>query len=91
MSGTGFSQWVWSVTPLQSGTHNLYLTVNVVVNVPGYGAQKKQIPVLSQTVQVRSDVGYSASHFWSSNWQWLMTTLLIPLALWLWRKRTAKA
>jgi hypothetical protein len=86
-SGGGFSQWVWSVTPLQSGTHNLYLTVNVVVNVPELGTQKRQIPVLTQSVTVRADPVYSAGQFWSSNWQWFTTTLLIPIGLWLWKKR----
>jgi hypothetical protein len=90
VSGDGFSQWVWSVTPLKSGTHNLYLTVNAVVDVPGLGLQKKEIPVLTQAVQVRADVAYSAGQFWHSNWQWFSTTLLIPVGLWLWKKRSKK-
>lgn len=86
-SGGDFSQWVWSVTPLKSGTHNLYLTVNVVVDVPGLGPQKRQIPVLTQAVRVRADAVYSAGRFWRSNWQWFTSTLLIPIGLWLWNKR----
>lgn len=86
-SGGDFAQWVWSVTPLKSGTHALYLTVNVVVDVPGLGAQKRQIPVLTQEVRVRADIAYSSGQFWSSNWQWFTTTLLIPVGLWLWKKR----
>jgi hypothetical protein len=88
VSGDGFSQWVWAVTPLKSGTHNLYLTVNAVVNVPGFGPQKREIPVLTKTVQVRADVTYSASQFWRSNWRWFTTTLLIPVGLWSWKKRS---
>jgi len=88
VSGDGFSQWVWSVTPLKSGKHNLYLTVNAVVNVPGLGPQKREIPVLTQAVQVRADMAYSAGQFWHSNWQWFSTTLLIPVGLWLWKKRS---
>jgi hypothetical protein len=87
LTGDTFSQWVWSVTPLKSGTHNLYLTVNAVVNVPGLGPQKREIPVLTQAVQVRADVTYSTGEFWQKNWQWFSTTLLIPLGLWLWKKR----
>lgn len=88
VSGDGFSQWVWSVTPLKSGKHNLYLTVNAVVNVPGLGPQKREIPVLTQAVQVRADMAYSAGQFWHSNWQWISTTLLIPIGLWLWKRRS---
>ena len=91
ISSEGFSQWVWSVTPLQAGIHNLDLTVNVVVNVPQLGAQKRQIPVLTQTVKVRADPVFAARQFWSSNWQWLTTTLLIPLGLWLWKRRSKSA
>jgi hypothetical protein len=87
LTGGTFSQWVWSVTPLKSGTHKLYLTVNVVVDVPGLGPQKREIPVLTQAVQVRTDVTYSTGEFWRKNWQWFTTTLLIPLGLWLWKKR----
>jgi hypothetical protein len=90
VGGDGFSQWVWSVTPLKSGTHNLYLTVNAVVNVPGLGPQKKEIPVLTQAVRVRADAAYSISQFLHSNWQWLATTLVIPLGLWLWKRRSKK-
>lgn len=88
VSGDSSSEWVWAVTPLKSGTHNLYLTVNAVVNVPGLGPQKREIPVLTRAVQVRSDVTYAASRFWRSNWQWFTTTLLIPVGLWLWKKRS---
>ena len=88
LTGGTFSQWVWSVTPLKSGTHNLYLTVNVVVDVPGLGPQKREIPVLTQTVQVRANMPYSTGEFWRKNWQWFMSTLLIPLGLWLWKKRS---
>ena len=87
-TGGTFSQWVWSVTPLKSGTHNLYLTVNVVVDVPGFGPQKREIPVLTQAVHVRTDMTYSTGEFWRKNWQWFSTTLLIPLGLWLWKKRS---
>ena len=88
MSPESFSQWVWSVTPLKSGVHNLYLTVNVLVDVPGFGAQKRQIPVLTQAVQVQTNPTDSVSQFWTSNWQWIASTLLIPLGLWLWRERS---
>jgi hypothetical protein len=90
VSGDGFSQWVWSVTPLKSGKHNLYLTASAVLNVPGFGPQKREIPVLTQAVQVRADVAYSAGQFWHSNWQWFSTTLLIPVGLWLWKKRSKR-
>lgn len=86
----GGGQWAWSVTPLKAGKHNLYLTASAVVNVPGFGQQTEEIPVLTQSVQVRADVAYSASQFWHSNWQWLFSTLLIPLGLWLWNKRSKK-
>jgi hypothetical protein len=88
LTGGSYSQWVWSVTPLKAGTHNLYVTVNVVVDVPGLGPQKREIPVLTQAVKVRTDVSYSTGQFWRKNWQWLMTTLVIPLALWWWKKRS---
>ncbi len=73
--------------PLKAGSHNLYLTVSAVVNIPGLGAQKREIPVLTQSVQVRSNVEYTTGEFWQSNWQWFTTTLLLPLGLWIWKKR----
>ena len=74
--------------PAEIGKTQSVPEVNAVVNVPGLGPQKREIPVLTQAVQVRADVAYSARQFWHSNWQWFSTTLLIPVGLWWWKKRS---
>ncbi len=82
MVGTGsFTEWSWQVTPAESG--DLVLVANVMVKLDD---RVKAIPN-RWPVQVSPNVGRSVSIFLASNWQWLSTTLIIPLILLGWRQR----
>jgi hypothetical protein len=40
------------------------------------------------SVHVSANASHSTSLFFAKNWQWLSSTLLIPLVLFFWRQRT---
>lgn len=81
IGGGTFTEWSWQVTPTESG--NRELVANVYVEL---GDQVKGIPK-RWPVHVSANPGRSVSQFLKSNWQWLSSTLLIPLVLFFWRQR----
>ena len=98
LSGTGFTiqstsqeeqligggtptEWSWQVTPTESG--NRELVANVYVEL---GEHVKATPK-RWPVHVSANPGRSVSQFLGSNWQWLSSTLIIPLVLFFWRQR----
>jgi hypothetical protein len=81
IGGGSFTEWSWQVTPTESG--NRELVANVYVEL---GDQVKGIPK-RWPVHVSGNPGRSFSQFLKSNWQWLSSTLIIPLVLFFWRQR----
>jgi hypothetical protein len=81
IGGGSFTEWSWQVTPTESG--NRELVANVYVEIDG---RVKGIPK-RWPVHVSANPGRSFSLFLKSNWQWLSSTLVIPLALFFWRQR----
>lgn len=90
VAGKPFAQWEWDVTPLQSGNHSLHLQVTATIYVPGRGEKPYDIPVLHRQIEVEIDAWYASKRFVGENWQWLWTTLVIPVGAWLWNKRRKK-
>lgn len=101
LSGTGFkiealvpqeqavyrgrtTQWKWQVTPTKDEDQNLYLTVSAIINV-----SNQRVPLVirtfDKTIEVEVSVGQRISMFGASNWQWIWTSLLVPLCLILWK------
>jgi hypothetical protein len=77
--------WQWMVKPLKSGKDlKLDLTVSVLLDESGtphavdtyHRFIKVEVPLLAMISRI--------------NWQWMLSTLLIPTGAWLWkRKRTS--
>lgn len=80
IGGGSFTEWSWQVTPLESGNRELVATVYVVLDGKVKGVPKRW------PVHVSANTGQSVSHFFATYWQWLLTTLIIPLVLY-WRKK----
>jgi hypothetical protein len=80
IGGGSYTEWSWQVTPLESGNRELVATVYVVLD-----GRLKGIP-RRWPVHVSANAGQSVSHFFATYWQWLLTTLIIPLVLF-WRKQ----
>jgi hypothetical protein len=57
ISPEGLTQWEWEVTPQESGTHTLFLSVAVIILSDDFGRQTKSLPVLEHQVSVRVPPG----------------------------------
>lgn len=85
----GFAPWEWDVTSRRSGTQKLRLHVSMRIPVQDRADERRSIPVLERTIEVKVNTGYSLRQFWEKNWQWLLgflTPLLLGGAGLLWRR-----
>jgi hypothetical protein len=79
-----YTQWDFTVVPLKSGDHELKLVVSIIKG----GEVKEQ--VWSDNIRVKNNVPEKVLTFWEKYWQWLLTTIIIPLVVYFWKKREDK-
>jgi hypothetical protein len=86
VSHTDVTVWQWEIEPTKLGPQSLHLTLSVLLDVKG-----RQIPrvirTFERTIEVYVEWPQKVLDFASTNWQWLWTTILIPIAGWVLRKR----
>lgn len=85
------TEWKWDVRPLRSGVLRLHVVLNALVDVDGTG--KRPYPIKSFDHEYRVDVPWQNKPvfaFVGNNWQWLWTTLIIPVGAWVWNRRRKK-
>lgn len=77
-----FTEWSFSVTPIESGHHPLHLAVTMVLDIPGRGEKAKTLPVIDRPIEVEVDSLFMAKAFAQENWEWLASGVLLPAAAW---------
>ena len=82
----GFTEWVWSVKPIKSGENKLRLLIKVRVFTED-GDYIKDIPVYNEKIKVESNIGWSLKNWLNMYWQWLFSTIIIPIFIYFWKKR----
>jgi len=90
VAGDGYTEWVWIVTPLESGQQTLYLSVGTRFKLPNSNEETQFTPIYERNISVQVDRMYETKHFVSGNWQWLTVTLIIPLLGFIWHNRKKK-
>lgn len=81
MSDSSVTSWNWTVVPLKSGSHNLSVVISIIKN----GIKKDT--VYEDTVNVKVNIKNQLLFFLNQYWQWLMSTLVIPIFVWLWKRK----
>jgi hypothetical protein len=87
VAGGGFAEWRWNVTPKRSGSQRLTATLIAHLTYPNGRDIPKTVRTLTRKVEVSANAGDSIKTFFASYWQWLTTTLIIPIGLFLYRRR----
>ena len=80
------TEWRWTVRAAQTGRHQLHLTINAILTVAGE-RYPRSLDVLNRDIEVEITAGQRIGLFLGANWQWLLGTVAIPLAVWLWSQR----
>jgi uncharacterized cupredoxin-like copper-binding protein len=88
VAGGGFAEWRWNVTPKRSGSQRLTVSIIAHLTYPDGRDIPKTIRTMTRTVEVSANVGDSVKGFFASYWQWLTTTLIIPIVIFIYRRRT---
>ena len=75
------TQWTFNVTPLRAGKSKLKVVVSIIRN----GVSKEV--VYEDYVTVKTDITKTIPYFIATYWQWLLTTIVIPVIVWFVKRR----
>jgi hypothetical protein len=84
-----YTEWGWIVSPLESGKHYLKLIIKIKIEIEGESSYK-DIVVFDKNIEVKSNLKYGIKSWFSSYWQWLLSSIIIPLVIFLYKKRKDK-
>jgi hypothetical protein len=82
----GYTEWQWRITPLKGGDNFLKLIVKVRISNEN-GDFYKDITVFDKNIKVKSNITFSIKTWISNYWQWLISTIFIPLIVWFYKKK----
>ncbi|MGZ8783608.1 MAG: hypothetical protein ACXWZB_08935 [Gaiellaceae bacterium] len=85
-AGAGVTEWKWEVEPTKAGLRRLHLTLSAIIDVGGRDGTYT-VRTFERTLDVRVSLRERLTNFVEANWQWMWTTLLIPLAGWVLQRR----
>ena len=78
--------WRWTITAKEDGTQELSVQLMLFLEIDG-----KETPFLvksfERTVEVEVTSLVRTRKFVENNWQWLASTIVIPLGIWIYKKR----
>lgn len=84
-----YTEWGWMVTPIKSGKTYLKLIIRIKIEVDGE-ANYKDIVVFDKDIEVKANASLEVKSWLAEYWQWLMTTIIIPLVIFFYKKRNKK-
>ena len=84
------TKWQWLLRPLEQGKHKVTLSVTAVLKVDDQSVERF-IVTFERDIFVHVTIENRLSKFWHNNWQWVISTLLLPLAVWFWHRRRKRA
>ena len=75
------TEWTWDVEPKKTGNQELHLTLTAILNVGGHD-QPRTIRTFDKVLKVNVTWYDRISGFFSDNWKWLWTAILVPVGVW---------
>jgi hypothetical protein len=77
--------WVWQVTPTVAGDHSLLFELDGELEIGG-----KETPRRFYSAVQPVHIPINVVDVLSDKWEWIASTLVIPLLLWIWRSLQAR-
>lgn len=90
LQNTETNTWKWTLRPKNAGKHLIDITVIAVVEAEGARVENTLLTYKRQ-VQIEITTRQLLSQWFSQYWQWLATTIVIPLLLWWFKSRRKPA
>jgi len=75
------TQWTFDVTPIRIGKSKLKVVISTITN------GKVKETVYEDEVKVKINITKTIPFFIGKYWQWLLSTIIIPLIIWRYKKR----
>lgn len=76
-----YTEWIFNVIPTKSGEQSLNLVVSIISS-----DGVKQI-VFEDAIFVKNKISVKIESFWEKHWQWVFSTILIPIFIYLWKRK----
>ncbi len=89
MSSLRLIQWKWEITPKKPGNHQLHIDLSAFFDLNNEN-KNRSLKRIDKLIEVRISLFQKMQLLFKNNWQWLWTTVLIPLLLWLKQNRNKK-
>lgn len=83
------TEWLWDLRPKTPGEHDIKLTVTAIVKAAG-DESLHHLKTFEKTVKVKITLWQVISGWVNKYWQWVISTLIIPLVIWLYKERVKK-
>ena len=83
------TRWKWEIEPTKTGKRLLHLTVTALVAVNGTD-RRQAVRTFERILEVESvpvSTPAKVAGWFGDNWQWIFTTMLIPVGAWMIRRR----
>ena len=87
---SGITEWLWDVTPLEEGKHQLTLSMDALITVNGE-VVPKTLRTYRKPIDVDVTTAQAAGNLLSEHGKWAWSTLLLPLFAWFAKKRKDRA
>lgn len=89
LSLTRDTRWKWELKPIAEGSHTVRLSIVAVVIVDDYRTEH-HLRTFTHEIEVEVSKRDRYSSWFYNNWQWIVSTLLIPIIIFCWRRRKEK-
>jgi hypothetical protein len=83
VSTTESTEWIWKITPKKAGKKDIHLRLSAIIKISD-STLPRTVKTFDKYINVKVTTAKILSMFISDNWQWLWTTILIPLAPFVW-------
>lgn len=87
---TESTQWMWKLKPINPGEAEVVLTVTAIVKTD-LGNSQRQMKSFEKTIDIDITKKQIIIAFIEDNWQWLWSTILVPLGLFAYSLRRNKS
>lgn len=90
ITSTQPTEWLWKLTPQSAGAHEVSLSVIAIVDV-GDKSAMHHIKTYEQNVVIEIKTTQLIADWFKKYWQWLFSTLIIPLVIWFYKNKFKKS
>lgn len=87
IEGDDYAEWDWRIMPLKSGKNYLKLLIRVKSKVDD---SYKDITIFDRKILVKPNIKYTIINWIKDYWQYISSSILIPLFTWWWANRRKK-